>query len=178
MSAHTVPFFSFLHSFDAHFPSTPNAPSDTRYDPDYKGTLDGRDRSLDPYRRGEATPSPRDVEHILALNDGALSELDAPPRPLPPYDLTALDVLLRRPDLLPPAVEVKRIAAGEYELMMPGMKEPLRITTSRERFEEHPGTYELWSPGSPLFPAADAVPPPVDQAPPGTALRELIASPG
>ena len=82
MSAQTGPFFAFVHYFDAHFPYTPQAPWDTRYDPDYKGTLDGRDRSLDPYRRGEATPSPRDVEHILALYDGELSELDAALAPL------------------------------------------------------------------------------------------------
>lgn len=93
------------------------------------------------------------------LDEIALSELDAPPHPPPPYDMEALDVLLRRADLLPPAVDVKRIAAGEYELTMPGMHEPLRITTSRERFEENPGTYELWSPGSPLFPRGDAVAP-------------------
>lgn len=82
MSAQTGPFFAFVHYFDAHFPYTPQAPWDTRYDPDYKGSLDGRDRSLDPYRRGEATPSPRDVEHILALYDGELSELDAALAPL------------------------------------------------------------------------------------------------
>jgi SNF2 family DNA or RNA helicase len=97
------------------------------------------------------------------LDEIALSELDAPARPAPPYDLQALDTLLRRPDLLPPAVEVKRLTAGEYELTMPGMKEPLRVTTSRDRFEENPGTYELWSPGSPLFPARDAVPPPNEE---------------
>ncbi|MCK6525486.1 sulfatase [Myxococcota bacterium] len=82
MSAQTGPFFAFVHYFDAHFPYTPTAPWDTRYDPDYTGTLDGRDRSLDPYRRGDTTPSPRDVEHILALYDGELSELDASLKPL------------------------------------------------------------------------------------------------
>ena len=38
---------------------------------------------------------------------------------------------------------------------MPGMRQPLRVTTSRDLFEEHPGTYELWSPGSPLFPVTE-----------------------
>lgn len=110
------------------------------------------------------------------LDEIALAELDLPPRPPAPYDLAALDALLRRPELLPPAVEVKRIAAHEYELTMPGMKEPLRVTTSRERFEENPGTYELWSPGSPLFPASDAVPPPGDDVAPQTTLLELVLS--
>lgn len=71
------PYFAFLHYFDAHFPYTPAPPWDTRYDPDYQGTIDGSDAVLRPYRDGAATPSPRDVEHVLALYDGELSELDA-----------------------------------------------------------------------------------------------------
>ena len=43
----------------------------------------------------------------------------------------------------------------EYEYAMPGIREPLRVTTSRELFEDHPATYELWSPGSPLFPMGE-----------------------
>jgi hypothetical protein len=56
------------------------------------------------------------------------------------------------------------------------MKEPLRVTTSRERFEENPGTYELWSPGSPLFPARDAVPPPSEET--TMPLREILVRRG
>jgi SNF2 family DNA or RNA helicase len=110
------------------------------------------------------------------LDEIALSELDITTRPPPPYDLRDLDALLRRSALLPPAVEVKRLAPGEYELMRPGMKEPLRVTTSRERFEENPGTYELWSPGSPLFPARDAVPPPSEET--TMPLREILVRHG
>jgi hypothetical protein len=43
-------------------------------------------------------------------------------------------------------------------------------------FEENPGTYELWSPGSPLFPARDATPPPAEDVAPPTALFELTLS--
>ena len=71
------PYFAFLHYFDAHFPYTPKPPWDTLYDPDYNGSLDGTDAVLRPYRDGEKTPSQRDVEHILALYDGEISELDA-----------------------------------------------------------------------------------------------------
>jgi arylsulfatase A-like enzyme len=71
------PYFAFVHYFDAHFPYTPAPPWDTRYDPDYTGTLTGSDADLRPYRDGDKAPSPRDVAHILALYDGELSELDA-----------------------------------------------------------------------------------------------------
>ena len=62
---------------------------------------------------------------------------------------------LRRPDLLPPGVEVKSLGHSEYQYSMPGMKQPLRVTTNPEFFDEHAGSTELWSPGSPLFPAPD-----------------------
>ena len=35
------------------------------------------------------------------------------------------------------------------------MKEPLRVTTDPEYFDQHATSVELWSPGSPLFPKAD-----------------------
>jgi arylsulfatase len=75
--AQTGPYVAFVHYFDAHFPYTPAAPWDTRYDPDYKGTINGTDEVLRPYRDGQKTPTERDVAHVLALYDGELSELDA-----------------------------------------------------------------------------------------------------
>jgi arylsulfatase len=71
------PYVAFVHYFDAHFPYTPSPPWDTRYDPEYTGTLTGSDVDLRPYRDGGVEPSERDVAHILALYDGELSELDA-----------------------------------------------------------------------------------------------------
>ena len=70
------PYFAFLHYFDAHFPYTPKSPWDVKYDSSYTGSLDGTDQVLRPYRDGSKVPSPRDVEHILALYDGEISELD------------------------------------------------------------------------------------------------------
>jgi SNF2 family DNA or RNA helicase len=99
------------------------------------------------------------------LDEIARADLEVPPRPPPLYDLEALDTLLRRHELLPSSIEVKWLAKSEYEFTMPGMKEPLRVTTSKDRFEDNPGSYELWSPGSPLFPAQDAVPSPTDEVP-------------
>lgn len=76
------PWLAFVHYFDAHFPYTPGPPWDTRYDPDYSGSLDGSDASLRPFRDGGKDPSPRDLEHVLSLYDGELSELDGVLAPL------------------------------------------------------------------------------------------------
>ena len=82
----------------------------------------------------------------------AQSELETPSRPTAAYDLNDLDQLIRVPELLPPGVEVKPLGQREYRFEMPGMPEPLRVTTDPEFFDEHPESVELWSPGSPLFP--------------------------
>jgi arylsulfatase A-like enzyme len=77
-----APWFAFVHLFDAHFPYTPADPR--RYDPDYTGTLDGSDAALRPWRDrtdGQALPA-RDVEHVRALYDAELTELDATLAPL------------------------------------------------------------------------------------------------
>ncbi len=71
------PWLAFVHYFDAHFPYTPAPPWDTRYDPTYEGELTGTDQDLRPFRDGGKTPTSRDLEHVLALYDGELSELDA-----------------------------------------------------------------------------------------------------
>jgi hypothetical protein len=86
----------------------------------------------------------------------------------------ALDELLSHPALLPQTVERRPLGRREYEIIMPGMKEPLRVTTSRENFEEHPGTYELWSPGSPLFPTGAELGEPLTS--PIGHLRDLLRS--
>jgi hypothetical protein len=46
---------------------------------------------------------------------------------------------------------------GEYKFSMPGMKETLRVTTKPDYFDQHPGSTELWSSGSPLFPIVDEI---------------------
>ncbi len=72
-------FFAFAHYFDAHFPYTP---SENLYDIDYAGTIDGTDEVLRPYRDGQKIPSERDVQHVLALYDAEITELDAKIAPL------------------------------------------------------------------------------------------------
>lgn len=72
-------YVAFAHYFDAHFPYTPKK---NLYDPDYKGPIDGTDAILRPYRDGQKTPSARDVQHVLALYDAEITELDAKIAPL------------------------------------------------------------------------------------------------
>lgn len=98
------------------------------------------------------------------------AELDEPVRPAPYVDLDSLDMLIRRPELLPPGVSVDSMAPREYKYSAPGMKEPLRVTTDPEYFDQHATSVELWSPGSPLFPKGDEI---IAQEMAGRAMRPL-----
>ncbi|BDA72468.1 putative helicase [Calothrix sp. PCC 7716] len=80
------------------------------------------------------------------------ADLEEPARPQPTYDLNTLDQILQNPSLLPPGIEVELMQNGEYKYSMPGMKQTLRVTTKPDYFDQHPGSTELWAPGSPLFP--------------------------
>jgi len=68
------PWFAFVHYFDAHFPYTPQR-SDL-YDHDYHGTMDGTEATLAPHRDHGAPMAPRDLEHVVALYDAEITELD------------------------------------------------------------------------------------------------------
>ena len=72
-------YVAFAHYFDAHFPYTPKK---NLYDPDYNGPINGTDAVLRPYRDGHKTPSARDVQHVLALYDAEITELDVKIAPL------------------------------------------------------------------------------------------------
>jgi len=91
------------------------------------------------------------------LDEIAQADLETPTRPAAPYNLDDLDVLINRPELLAPGVEVEPLGRREYKLSAPGMREPLRVTTDPELFDQHPESVELWSPGSPLFIEPDEV---------------------
>ena len=47
-----------------------------------QGQIDGTDAVLRPYRDGQKTPSARDVQHVLALYDAEITELDEKIAPL------------------------------------------------------------------------------------------------
>jgi len=85
----------------------------------------------------------------------AQADLEETERPEPLYDLKTLDQVLQSPSLLPVGIEVQQMQEGEYKFSMPGMKETLRVTTKADYFDQHPGSTELWSPGSPLFPSIE-----------------------
>ena len=72
-------FFAFVHLFDAHSPYTPRDPR--RYDTAYTGRADG---SLAILRSQWDRPwmSQGDVDHVVALYDAELTELDAELGPL------------------------------------------------------------------------------------------------
>ncbi len=78
IGAQTGPYFAFVHYFDAHSPYTPSPPWDTRYDPDYAGSVTGSLEDLGIHGGGGgADLAARDLAHVVALYDGELSELDA-----------------------------------------------------------------------------------------------------
>ena len=91
------------------------------------------------------------------LDDITPDDLELPERPAPAYGMKELDAVLRNPKLLPPGFSMKPKENKSYALTVPGLQEPIRVTTSRSFFEDQPESCELWSPGSPLFPGADTV---------------------
>jgi arylsulfatase A-like enzyme len=73
----TQPLFLFLYYYDPHTWYDPPPPYDTLYDETYTGSI-----TPDVYQHGqpvvagELVPTPRDVEHLLALYDGEITYWD------------------------------------------------------------------------------------------------------
>jgi arylsulfatase A-like enzyme len=68
------PFFLFLHLFDAHPDFDPPPPYDTMFDPDYHGSVTGKDVFHNPaIKPGMAA---RDLAHLRALYDGEIRFVD------------------------------------------------------------------------------------------------------
>ncbi len=67
-------FFLFVHLWDVHYDFIPPAPYDTKFDPDYTGSFDGRNFFFD--KRINASLPKRDLEHIIALYDGEIAWTD------------------------------------------------------------------------------------------------------
>jgi SNF2 family DNA or RNA helicase len=120
--------------------------------------LDRRNR--DPEARAELTGN-LEQEAETAKQEGfdldAMldSDLQEPPRPTPKLTLPDLDLVLQCPDALPPGIVITKLQNGEYAYQAPGMAKPIRITTRPDYFDDHTESLELWSPGSPAFPALD-----------------------
>ena len=77
-------------------------------------------------------------------------DLAMPALPASPVTMHDLDRIIGHPDLMPPGTEIRPMGHREYSLLAPGMKEPLRVTTNPEYFEENADSVEFWSPGSPF----------------------------
>jgi SNF2 family DNA or RNA helicase len=92
------------------------------------------------------------------LDEVTASDLEEPVRPPPLYDFDDLGRILGRSDLLPPGLDVRPLHGSnrEFSFSQPGMDESIRITTDPAFYEDHSESVELWSPGSPSFPAPDA----------------------
>ncbi|GDX81400.1 hypothetical protein LBMAG42_32110 [Deltaproteobacteria bacterium] len=74
IAAQPGPWFAFVHLFDAHVPYLPANP--VRFDRDYAGAMDGREATLAPYRDAGRAMAPRDLNHVEALYDSDLAQLD------------------------------------------------------------------------------------------------------
>ena len=106
--------------------------------------------------------------------DAALdAELAIPERPQSPVTLDDLDRVITDPGLMPPGTEVRPMRTREYSLLAPGMRQPIRVTTDPEYYEENSESVELWSPGNPFFEAPEHSPG-TPEIPIGTMLRNLL----
>jgi arylsulfatase A-like enzyme len=68
------PFFMFIHMWDVHFDFIPPPPYDTKFDPDYDGSVTGRNFIFDDSIN--ASMPQRDIEHLIALYDGEIAWTD------------------------------------------------------------------------------------------------------
>ncbi len=77
-----APVFLFAHFFDPHFDYVPPPPYDTMFDPDYQGTIDGREfwfneRIYDDSKSPARQIGDRDLEHVVALYHGEVAWTDS-----------------------------------------------------------------------------------------------------
>lgn len=79
------------------------------------------------------------------------ADLQIPDRLAATLTLEDLDRVLQNEALLPAGVHVKLIQQHEYEILLPGMKQGVRITTNAHQFDQHPDSRELWSSGAEAF---------------------------
>ena len=117
----------------------------------------------------ERTGSGFDIDAVLD------ADIVIPPRPSSPVTLDDLDRVIRDSDLMPPGARVQSMGPREYSLLGPGMREPIRVTTDPEYYEENAESVELWSPGNPFFTPPDLLPE-ADDVPAGISLVDLLES--
>lgn len=69
-------FFIFFHSYKPHAPYNPIAPYDTMFSPNYSGPISGSIEQIEAINSGELKVTPRDIQHLIALYDGDIREMD------------------------------------------------------------------------------------------------------
>jgi hypothetical protein len=90
-------------------------------------------------------------EAPLDLDEATRSGLEVPPLPEPPYDLAKLDQMMGREASRPVELEWRPLDVRTYAARLPGMPEPVRVTTAAEVFEESGDSHQFFSPGGQLF---------------------------
>ena len=91
------------------------------------------------------------AEAPLDLDAVAREDLAVPALPEPPYDLARLDHAMGRNTSRPVDLEWRPLDVRTYAARLPGMPEPIRVTTSAEVFEESGDSHQFFSPGGQLF---------------------------
>jgi arylsulfatase A-like enzyme len=71
-----APVFIFFHTYKPHPPYRPRPPYDTMFDPEYTGTIDGEISTITAINDGKIRASRADLDHLIALYDGAIREMD------------------------------------------------------------------------------------------------------
>ena len=69
-------FFIFFHSYKPHAPYNPIPPYDTMFSPGYSGPISGSIDQISDINSGLLEVTPKDIEHLIALYDGDIREMD------------------------------------------------------------------------------------------------------
>lgn len=70
------PFFVFFHTYKPHAPYRPGPPYDTMFDPGYRGKITGSIAQIEDINAGRLPASAEDLDHLAALYDGDIREMD------------------------------------------------------------------------------------------------------
>ena len=70
------PVFIFFHTYKPHLPFRPQPPYDQMFDPEYTGNIKGDVPTVSAINSGEITVTHADLDHLVALYDGDIREMD------------------------------------------------------------------------------------------------------
>jgi ERCC4-related helicase len=120
------------------------------------------------YATQKPDQTPLDIDEVAA---DALAMAESPD---PSLTLDELDAALNRPELLPPAVELRPLDRCSYGLRIPGFDRELRVTTSAEVFDDHFQSHDFLSPGGRVFDHIAAMLPGIDESNPNPDARIVL----